>query len=270
MQYIDSHCHLHDSRINQNLGPIIVRAKRAGVRYTASCSTMEENFELTAQISQQYPSILPFFGIHPWFVDTISSDWKQTLETYLTTIPSGIGETGIDFTDKSANQDLQLGVFKYHLSLAKELELPINIHVRKAWDTFIHVLKKFGKFRTPGMIHSYSGSADMIPIFEKAGFYISFSGSVTNPGAKKVVSALKKVSQDRFVLETDTPDIYPYIEQSDSQGFQLNRLNEPANIPAIAQIASSRIGLDCEAFCENVYQNSKTLFLSIFEKREKE
>ncbi len=268
MKYIDSHCHLHDSRIINNIQPIIARAKKANIRYMVSCATMEENFETTAQVSRQNPSVLPCFGIHPWFVNTVSPKWKQILETYLTTIPSGIGETGIDFTDKAADQNLQLGVFEYHLTLAKELNLPINIHIRKAWDTFIHILKRFGKFKTPGIIHSYSGSADMIPIFEKMGLYISFSGSVTNPGAKKVIAALKKVSQDRFILETDTPDIYPYIEPPNSEGLQLNRPNEPANIPAIAKIASKRIERGYERFCENAYANSKAVVLPILAKRE--
>ncbi len=269
MKYIDSHCHLHDLRIIKSIEPIISRAQKANVRYMVSCATMEENFESTAHLFRQHPSVLPFFGIHPWFVDTISPNWKQTLETYLTTIPSGIGETGIDFTDKTADQDLQLGVFEYHLALARELNLPINIHVRKAWDTFIRIIKKFGRFKTPGIIHSYSGSADMIPIFEKMGLYISFSGSVTNPNAEKVITALKKVSQDRFVLETDTPDIYPYIEQAGSKERQLNRLNEPANVPAIAQIAAKRINSDSEIFCEHAYQNSKVVFSPIIAKREK-
>jgi len=272
MKYIDSHCHLHDSRILKSIKPMVSRAQRANVRYMVSCATMEENFESTALISEQNPSVLPFFGIHPWFVASVSPNWKQALETCLVTIPSGIGETGIDFTDKTADRDLQLRVFEYHLALAKELNLPINIHVRKAWDTFIHVLKKFGRFKVPGIIHSYSGSADMIPLFEKMGLYISFSGSVTNPNAKKVVAALKKVSQDRFVLETDTPDIYPYLEPVDPDSFpsnQVKRLNEPANIPAIARIASKRIDIDYNDFCENAYQNSKTVFSSIMVKKGK-
>lgn len=253
--FIDSHCHLHDARILSDLPEIEERARAVNVQYMVSCATMEENFELTARLSRHYPSVLPCFGIHPWFVNTVSENWKDLLENYLLAYPSGIGETGIDFTNKTWDRDAQIKVFEHHLMLARELERPVNIHVRKAWDTFIHLLKKMGKLKTPGVIHSYSGSADMIPLFESYGLYISFSGSVTNPGAKKVVGALKTVSNEHFVLETDAPDIYPYIpEPSD------DRLNEPKNLPVIAQIASLRVGMEFKAFAHHAFQNSLNVF----------
>ena len=255
MQFIDSHCHLHDSRIISDVPEIANRARRENVRYMVSCATMEENFEATARLSRDYPSILPCFGIHPWFVNTVSDQWKQHLEQYLVAWPSGIGETGIDFTDKTMDQDLQVQVFEHHLMLARELERPITIHVRKAWDTFIHILKKMGKFKVPGVIHSYSGSADMVPIFERHGLTLSFSGSVTHPFAKKVVKALKTVSPQRFVLETDAPDIYPYLVEPGS-----SKLNEPGNLPAIAQIAAKRINMEFEDFSQHAYDNSTNIF----------
>jgi TatD DNase family protein len=255
MQFIDSHCHLQDSRIISDIPGILDRANKANVRYMMSCATKEDNFELTATLSRQFPSILPCFGVHPWFVDSLSEQWKEQLESYLLTYPSGIGETGMDFTDKTADRNLQIKVFEHHLVLARELELPINIHIRNAWDTFIHLLKKHGKLKVPGLIHAYSGSADMISIFEKKGLYISFPGSVTNPGAKKVIHALKRVSKDRFVLETDAPDIYPYLAEP-----TVSRLNEPGNLPAIAGIAAKRIGRDVEEFSRQAYENSLTLF----------
>ena len=255
MLFIDSHCHLHDSRIISDIPKIEGRAGIANIQYMVSCATMEENFELTAKLSRDYTSILPCFGIHPWFVGNISDQWKERLEYYLLAYPSGIGETGLDFTDKTCDRDVQIKVFEHHLMLARELKRPINIHIRKAWDTFIHILKKMGKLKVSGLIHSYSGSADMIPIFESNGLYISFSGSVTNPNAKKVVDALKRVSKERFVLETDTPDIYPYLPEP-----QASRLNEPKNLPAIAQIASTRIGMEFKEFSRHAYDNSLNLF----------
>ncbi len=257
---------MHDSRIISDIPWLEDRARITGVKYMVSCATMEENFELTAQLSKDFPSILPCFGVHPWFIDTLSEKWEKNLVYYLTNYPSGIGETGLDFIDKKSNREKQIEIFKYHLMLAGELKRPINIHIRKAWDTFIHILKEHGKLKVPGLIHSYSGSADMIPIFEKYGLYISFSGSVTKPNAKKVVNALKKVSKSRFVLETDTPDIYPSLPQSRSH----SRLNEPENLPAIAQIASERSGMEFKEFSEHAFQNSLRLFDPILQEREAE
>jgi TatD DNase family protein len=263
MVYIDSHCHLHDPRIIADISGIVSRARAADVRCMVSCATAEENFESTRRLSKEFPGILPCFGIHPWFVHTISRQWKQNLEACLLSCPSGIGEAGIDFTDKTCDRDRQIRVFQHHLILARQLERPINIHIRKAWDTFIHLLKKTGKLTVPGLIHSYSGSADMIPFFESHGLYISFSGSVTNPGAKKVVAALKSVSNDRFVLETDTPDIYPYLP-----GPRTSRLNEPGNLPLVAKIAAGRINMDLEKFAAHAHDNSLAVFGSMLEKKQ--
>ena len=102
----------------------------------------------------------------------------------------------------------------------------------------------------------------MIPMFENNGLYISFSGSVTNPNAKKVVNALKRVSKERFVLETDTPDIYPYLPEPEAC-----LLNEPKNLPAIAQIASGRIGMAFEEFSKHAYNNSLTVFHPILKEK---
>jgi TatD DNase family protein len=262
MNFIDSHCHLHDSRILDDMPGIVARAEAAGVRAMVTCATMEENFEQTAQLSLTYPAILPCFGIHPWFLDSLSPLWKKNLEQYLASYPSGVGETGLDFMIKTLDRDRQTAVFEHHLMLAREMGRPVNIHIRKAWDAFVRILKRLGKFKTPGLIHSYSGSGDLIPVFEAHNLYISFSGAVTRPGAKKVVKALKAVSRQRFVLETDTPDIYPSLPESEA-----HRLNEPKNLAAIARIASERAGLDFEIFSDQACHNTLDLFSPLLEKK---
>ena len=261
--FIDSHCHLHDDRIYGQVPNIVGRAKKERVLYMVSCATREENFGKTAKLARDHGAVIPCFGIHPWFLDSLSENWQKRLETFLTAEGSGIGETGLDFTDKRADQDLQIRVFSHHLDLARQLERPINIHIRKGWDTFIHLLKKSGPLKTPGLIHSYSGSPDMIPLLERHNLYLSFSGAVTRPNAKKVVRALGAVSRDRFVLETDTPDLYPTLLISGNKNSKKKRLNEPKNLPAIAQIAAKRAGMGFEEFVNHAYNNSLTLFESI-------
>lgn len=260
MQFLDSHCHLHDSRVLSDITWMEDRAQKAGVTHMVSCATMEENFETTARLSEEFNSIIPCFGIHPWFIGTRSSNWKEQLETYLTGYPSGIGETGIDFSDRSADREDQISVFNRHLEFARELRRPINVHVRKAWDAFIHIIRKMGRLPAGGIIHSYSGSADMVPLFEKYNWHISFSGSVTRPNARKVVDSLKAVSPDRLLLETDSPDIYPSLP-----GHDMNGLNEPGNLPGIARIAAQRRGVDMTTLALHAYRNGRTLFNQCFE-----
>jgi TatD DNase family protein len=258
MYFIDSHCHLHDGRIYKDIPDIMARAEAAGVKYLVTCATKENNFKRTAELAMEYGSVLPCFGIHPWFVETLSENWQQALVNFLTTHGSGIGETGLDFMDKKANKDLQIQVFSFHLSLAMELERPINIHIRKAWDVFIHLLKKNGPLKKPGLIHSYSGSADMIPLLEKYNLYISFSGSVTRPNARKVIKSLKAVSRNRLLFETDSPDINPFLQEPKMN--TMNKFNEPENLPAIAAIAAKRSQMGFEEFANQAYHNSLSVF----------
>ncbi|HKJ98239.1 MAG TPA: TatD family hydrolase [Desulfotignum sp.] len=255
MQYVDVHCHLHDYRIAQDVAGIVQRAEAAGVTRMVTCATMEENFGATNSLADQYNAVFPCYGIHPWFLDTLSDNWFQKLGDQVAATAGGVGETGLDFMDKNADRDRQVEVFSGHLSLARDLERPINIHIRKAWDAFIRLLKKTGPLKTPGLVHSFSGSADLAVLLERYNLYISFSGSVTRPGAKKVVHALKAVSQDRYLLETDTPDIYPSVPDPEAHG-----LNEPKNLPAIAQIAASRAGVPVRDFVRRAHANAREIF----------
>jgi len=263
--FVDVHTHLHDPRIIDAAPDIVLRAQAAGVEIIATCATMEDNFGMTAQLAEQFSSVVPFFGIHPWFLDTLSPDWARNLGQWLEKIPAGVGETGLDFMDKEADRDLQLEVFKTHLALACDLKRPINIHVRKAWDAILKILKHYGPLAAGGVIHSYSGSADLVPVLEKFNLHISFSGSVTRPNAKKVGLALKAVSLDRIVFETDTPDIVPQFILDAHPADP--PFNEPANVPEIVRVAADRRNINFHALAGHAYKNSLDLFGSILEEK---
>ncbi len=258
MKFMDSHCHLQDDRIIKQMPAIVTRAEGAGVQYMVTCATMEDNFSATADLAAQYGSVLPCFGIHPWFLDSLTPGWEDRLGTLVSQCPSGLGETGLDFMDKGADQEVQIRVFKSHLSLANDLARPINIHIRKAWDPFIHILKAHGPLKAGGLVHSYSGSADLIKVLEKYNLHISFSGAVTRPNAKKAVKALAAVSLDRILFETDAPDLFPNLNGSIPQGRAL--LNEPRFLPSIVEIAAQRRGMGFEKLVNHGYTNAKKLF----------
>ncbi|MCK5312298.1 MAG: TatD family hydrolase [Desulfobacteraceae bacterium] len=264
MNLIDAHCHLQDSRIIADQDQIIKHANAAGIEYMVCCATCEKDWYDVRGLSLKHDSIIPVYGIHPWFVDNLSLNWKKNLVGLLesetvrvkNSFTPGIGEAGLDFAIKGFDRSLQEKIFTEQLMLAKELKLPISIHIRKAWDLFIHLIKKIGKLPTKGLIHSYSGSSDMIPLFEKYGFYISFSGSITRPGAKKVIKALKAVSENRMLIETDSPDILPSMLPK-KKNTQVNR---PENLVFIADIASQIKKIPVKEYTRKTYNNGVRLF----------
>ena len=263
--FVDVHTHLHDSRIIDAAPDIVLRAQAAGVETIATCATMEDNFGLTAQLYENFSCVVPFFGVHPWFLDTLGPEWARNLGQWLEKITAGVGETGLDFMDKEADRDLQLEVFKIHLALAADLKRPINIHVRKAWDAIVKILKHHGPLPAGGVIHSYSGSADLVPVLEKFNLHISFSGSVTRPNAKKVGLALKAVSLDRIVFETDTPDIVP---QFILDAYPTDPpFNEPANVPEIVRVAAELRHMDFQTLAGHAYENSLNLLGAVLKEK---
>ncbi len=257
---MDVHTHLHDGRIRSDIPKIVAQATAMGVRWMVTCATMEDNFEDTSRLAQEFDCVLPCFGIHPWFLDTLTPDWAHRLAVRLESSPSAVGETGLDFMARGGNRDLQLAVFKTHLGLAQDLNRPINIHIRKAWDALIHILKKNGPIQSGGLIHSFSGSAALVRVLETYNLHISFSGAVTRPNAKKVVEALNTVSLDRIVFETDTPDIYPSFNGIKNPS---EHLNTPANLHGIVKIAAQRRNMAFETLAGVGYRNALNLFGSL-------
>ncbi len=258
MDFIDVHCHLHDLRISSCLPPMIQRAQKSGVRYMVSCATAEENFDRTLTLGQEYSSILPCLGIHPWFVETASARWKENLGEKLENSACGIGETGLDFTDKSLDRERQIQVFTFQMHLANDLKRPIQIHIRKAWDALIHVLKKNGPLKVPGILHSYSGSAELVKQLLPHGVYFSFSGTITRKGARKIIQSLQAVPVDRILLETDAPDMVPdcRVLEQDRIFYKDRILNQPSYLPLIARVAAGHYGMSHERFAQRVYENS--------------
>jgi TatD DNase family protein len=254
--FFDVHTHLHDHRISMDTQGILLRAKQAGVTHMATCATMEENFAATARLARS--CIIPCFGIHPWFLDTLSPNWESVLGEHLEGMPSAVGETGLDFMDRGADRKRQLSVFNTHLSLAMDLRRPVNIHIRKAWDAFVHVLKKIGPLPAGGVVHSYSGSADLVRVLTTHNLHISFSGAATRPRAKKTLKALLAVPLDRIVFETDTPDLFP--SQEDVKVSGPRPLNEPMYVRDIVRICAARRKMPVEQLAAHGYANARQLY----------
>lgn len=258
MKRFDAHCHLQDPRLAQRLSRILRTWNCSGGGFLVSCGTRESDWADLIAIAGGADTVLTCFGIHPWYVDTLSPAWEEKLERNLGCLPSGVGEIGLDFTNATPDRQLQEAVFKSQLALAHTLRLPVSIHIRKAWDSFIRILKHVGPLAGGGLIHSFSGSGDMVPLFERYNLYISFSGAVTNPGNKKVAKALKAVSPDRLLVETDSPDLLPRLPRLQKTGE--DRINTPANLRFIAEAAATRLKIPPDTLIQQTFDNGVRLF----------
>jgi len=128
----------------------------------------------------------------------------------------------------------------------------VNLHCRNAFGLLANLLEKNGGLPHGGVIHSYSGSAEMVKVFEKSGAYISFSGSVTRPHNKKARLAARAVSLERLLIETDTPDLLP---TGAPEG-----LNEPTHVHLVLETLAALREEPIEVLAQATFLNAARLF----------
>jgi TatD DNase family protein len=259
-QYFDAHCHLQDLRIENHIHSIVEKSNLKNVTLMCSCGTSEADWDKLISLSRRYTCIIPALGIHPWYVDSISQNWLGVLEQKVKRYSTIIGECGLDFVIERYDKEKQIFVFEQQLVLAQKLQKAVCIHCRGAWQKLLEILDRVGELPGSGLIHSFSGSADMVSELEKRGFYISFSGSATNLSNKKIEKALNRVSNQRLLVETDSPDIMPY----NLPGKKTNGLNKPYNLPFIVEMIAKRTSKTQNEIKQYSYNNAKTLLTSEF------
>lgn len=256
MRLFDVHAHIQDQRLDAVRDAVMLRAHDQGVAHVLSCGVHESDWGKLSAISRQFGGLCPAYGLHPWFVDTRSEHWLHYLETLISKTGVSVGEIGLDRMIRDRSDADQRDVFIAQLRLARKYQVPVSMHCRKAWRMMVDILEAEGGLPYGGVVHAYSGSADMVKAFESLGACISFAGSVTKPENKKVAAAVKAVSEDRLMIETDAPDILP---------VGANRsLNEPSFLPLILAAVADLRGESVEKTARVTFENSMRVYGGVY------
>lgn len=288
----DSHCHLQDPRLF-NMAPQVIRtALNKGVTHFAVNGVSEKDWCLVKEMSDKYSSVIPNFGIHPWFVADRTPNWMNSLKEFFEATPAAaVGEIGLDKGSKGRQIDFtdQLEVFRLQLQLGKELKRPASVHCVRAYGDLLDVMKSIGPFPAGVVLHSYLGSAELVPEFAKLGAYFSFSGFLMSLKESKAKKIFKSVPHERILLETDAPDALPTLTGSDSlfliedevsvnrqnvdqgesststdssgnKSLPENDINHPANIHHILSYVASLLEMSKEELAGLSYRNAIHLF----------
>ena len=168
---------------------------------------MQDSAENVA-LAQKYGYIYAAVGVHPESVDETPSDYREKLTELVKSSEKvrAIGEIGLDYHYENYDRDKQILFFRQQLELARELSLPVIVHSRNASEDTLDILKEY---RPAGVVHCFSGSAEVAREVIKLGMYIGFTGVLTFKNAKKALRALEAVPLDRLLLETDCPYMAP-------------------------------------------------------------
>jgi len=206
MQLVDAHCHLEAEAFSDCLPAVLAAASAAGVTRLVTAATRPDQWARSRAIAVAHPQVAFALGVHPWFADTA---YLPAIEAMDTSGAAAIGEIGLDGAIEAPAMETQLTVFEAQLALARERELPVVIHCRRAFDALLPALRRVGELPRGGVVHAFSGSADVAELLLPRGFVFSLGRSLTYRPSRKREAVLRRIYPDAMLLETDSPDMPP-------------------------------------------------------------
>lgn len=239
--WVDTHCHLDAAEFAADRAAVYARAVQRGMAACVVPAVACQSFAELEVCCQAYPLCHPAYGIHPMYVDRADSGDLEKLADWLGQRRAvAVGEIGLDGTvvdQPGLDMDRQLAFFRPQLRLAVMLGLPVILHVRRAIDL---VCRELRQVRVPGGVaHAFNGSRQQADILIDMGFKLGFGGAMTYAGSTRIRQLAKELPLSAIVLETDAPDIPPAWLDRDG----VRRRNEPAELPAIAQVLAELRGV---------------------------
>ena len=252
MKLVDSHCHLDDSKFDEDRDQTIERARAAGVERLLAIGTGSgpPDLEAAMRLAERYDFIYATIGVHP------HDAAKATEETFtrlreLADHPKvlAIGEIGLDYHYDFSPRPVQQEVFARQLALAAEVRKPIIIHTREAWED---TLAQITSLPHGGIMHCFTGDPAQARQALDRGFHLSFGGVLTFPKAETVREAARLTPDDRLLVETDCPYLAPIPHRG--------KRNEPAFMLATVNRLAEVRGSSPEAIAELTTRNFDRLF----------
>jgi TatD DNase family protein len=206
---IDTHAHLDFKQFDQDRSRVIDYAFSNGVEKIVNIGVDLRSSESSVKLAEEHDRIYAAAGFHPHDAKSLTEEsLKQIAELAKQKKVVAIGEIGLDFyRDLSPRQD-QIRAFKEQIELAKELELPLVVHVREAWDPALAILKESRASEVGGVLHSFSGNSEQARMAQDMGFRLGLNGTLTYPKSR-IQSVAREVSLDSIVVETDCPFLSP-------------------------------------------------------------
>ena len=207
---IDTHCHLDQPPLIDNLTTIIKRSKDVGIKKLLTISTTVVSFEKILEIIKLDPIIYGTFGIHPHEADKellskneIVNNFKNNKKVI------GVGETGLDFYYNNSNKINQIKSFENHIEASIDLKIPIIVHSRNAEDETYEVLSKYKKDNLKILMHCFTGSSNFAKKLLNFNTYFSASGIITFKNSLDLQNTFRSIPKDKLLIETDSPFLAP-------------------------------------------------------------
>lgn len=227
---IDTHSHIYGPEFDEDRDEVINNALQAGIEKIFLPNINAESISRMFAVASRYPGVCyPMIGLHP---EDVKDDWQSVLEDMHQYLPKvvAVGETGLDFYWDSTYKKEQIEALEHQIFWAKEYDLPLVIHMRKAEQELFEVMDRHKSDALRGIFHCFSGSKESAQrMLAYEGFVLGIGGVLTFKNCR-LSETLKYVPIDRIVLETDAPYLAPVPHRG--------KRNEPAYVHHVAQFLS--------------------------------
>ncbi len=249
---IDSHCHLDDDRFDQDRAAVIERANRLGITQLVIPATTAARWSKVRAVTQSANGIYAAYGLHPMFMSQHQPPHLQALDQWLDQNPAvAVGECGLDFYHSDSDRQQQLDLMRGQLALARDHDLPVILHARKALDEVIRELRRV-KLQRGGVVHSFSGSMQQAEVLADLGFKLGIAATVSFERARKLREVVRGIDLNALLIETDAPD--------QPGAAHRGQRNEPAYILDHLAVMSDLRGTSPQDLAGQLNRNCRQLF----------
>lgn len=250
--FIDSHAHIQLDRFDSDRSLVIERAKNSQVSIILVVGFDISTSYLAVELADRYDHIYATVGLHPHDAKRFT---PQTLReiALLAEHPKvvALGEMGLDYHRNLSPKSVQKRVFEEQLDLATQLDLPIVVHNRNAFDDILSILENHSQL-TGGVLHCFSENTKSMDRVIDVGFHIGIGGPVTYKKSQDLKQVVKVMPADSFLIETDCPWLAPQLRRG--------KRNEPAYITEIATKIAELRQVTIESVGQTSSQNFRKLF----------
>ncbi len=248
---VDGHSHFDAPEFDGDRDAALARARAAGVTRQVVPAVAASSWPKLREVCAQDAGLFAAYGLHPMYLSEHRPAHLEDLRTWIEREkPVAVGECGLDFFVEGLDAETQQQYFDGQLRLAREFDLPVIVHARRAVDAVIASIRRIGGLR--GVVHSFSGSPEQARHLWQLGFLIGLGGPVTYERANRLRTLARTMPLDHLLLETDAPD------QPDA-GIRGQR-NEPARLPVVRDVIADLRGITADEVSQATTRNAERLF----------
>ena len=224
MPFADAHCHLDFEDFDLDRKALISQCASAEIELLIVPGVAKDNWGAVVKLSEDFSSVYPCVGLHPYFMAKHQESDLAILESMLCKYKQivAVGEVGLDATIDDLER--QVYFLERQIDIANSFDLPVVLHSRNTHNLLIEVLNRKPLLRG-GLLHGFSGSAEQAKVFWSKGVYLGVGGVISYDRARKTQKAFSEAPLDSVILETDSP----HMPLSGGQGGR----NTPLNIPLV-------------------------------------